>query len=161
VISTEAQDLLDLHKIPQTAGGKNEVGERELMEENIVQQGGASTEKEGELPMDYGTIYPMPTPEPITLPQPILNDSTTLLQPQVSEQEVEHECNDFITCDEPMPLQEEERLVLTTEDSTKHPQQESTETIDSKNATESQGETPSKEIIGNVTEENVIEGPQI
>jgi hypothetical protein len=33
------------------------------------------------------------------------------------------------------------------------------ETIDSKNATESQGEIPSKEIIGNVTKENVIEGP--
>jgi hypothetical protein len=28
-ISTEAQDLLDLHENPQTAGGENEVGERE------------------------------------------------------------------------------------------------------------------------------------
>jgi hypothetical protein len=37
VISTKAQDLLDLHKIPQTAGGKNEVGERELIEKNIIQ----------------------------------------------------------------------------------------------------------------------------
>jgi hypothetical protein len=121
VISTKAQDLLDLHEILQTTGGENEVGERESMEENIVQQGGTSIEKEGELPMDYGTIYPTPTPEPITLPQPILNDSTTLLQPQVSEQEVKHECDDFITYDEPMPLQEEERLILTTKDSTKHP----------------------------------------
>jgi hypothetical protein len=68
VISTKAQDLLDLHEIPQTTGGKNEVGERESIEENIVQQGGTSIEKEGKLPMDYGTIYPMPTLEPITLP---------------------------------------------------------------------------------------------
>jgi hypothetical protein len=35
------------------------------------------------------------------------------------------------------------------------------ETIDSENATKSQGETPLKEIIGDITEENVIEGPQI
>jgi hypothetical protein len=68
VISTKAQDLLDLHEILQTAGDENEVGERELTEENIVQQRGASIEKEGELPMDYGTIYPMPTLEPTTLP---------------------------------------------------------------------------------------------
>jgi hypothetical protein len=58
-----------------------------------------------------------------------------------------------------MPLQEEERLILITKDSTKHLQQELTETIDSKNATKSQGETPSKEIIGNMTKENIIEGP--
>jgi hypothetical protein len=37
VISTKAQDLLDLHEIPQTTGGKNEVRERESIEENIVQ----------------------------------------------------------------------------------------------------------------------------
>jgi hypothetical protein len=60
-----------------------------------------------------------------------------------------------------MPLQEEERLILITEDSTEHPQQELTETIDSENVTKSQGETPSKEIIGNMTKENVIEGPWI